>query len=523
MPDTTVKMEHITKDFPGVRAVDDVDLELKPREIHALVGENGAGKSTLINILTGVYRPDGGQIQLGDRLVHIGSPGQAESLGIMSIHQEPALVPHMDVASNIFLGREFTSGLGLVQRKKAQEAALEVLKRLDLDLDPTTPVAELSIGEQQMVGICRALVRSPVVFVLDEPTGALTRTEVARLFALLRRLREEGVSVLYISHRMEEIFELADRVTVMRNGRRIDTLPIAETDTNEVVRMMIGKDLEDFYPKVKVEKGAELLRIEGLSSDTAVQDVSLTIHAGEVVGIYGLVGAGQAELAYTLVGARQMTGGSLFFEGQPIDIQSPAQALRHGIALVPRERRDEGLILPMTVKENITLAALQEWSLGGLIKPAAERRAAAEQVEALSIVTSGLNQQVRYLSGGNQQKVVLAKWLAHNSRVILCDEPTRGVDVGAKTEIYAILTRLLKSGTGILFISSELPEVQSLSDRILVMFRGRVVLDKPAKEASSDELLAHALVGSAGPNPDDFQAMPGHGLAPPQQDLGAVP
>lgn len=270
--------------------------------------------------------------------------------------------------------------------------------------------------------------------------------------------------------------------------------------------MMIGKDLTDFYPKEKVAKGTELLRVEGLSSDEAVQDVSLTVHAGEVVGIYGLVGAGQAELAYALVGARQMTSGSLFFDGQPIDLRSPAEALHHGIALVPRERRDEGLILPMSVKENITLAALQEWSRGGLVKPTAERRAATEQVEALSIVTPNLNQQVQYLSGGNQQKVVLAKWLAHKSRVILCDEPTRGVDVGAKTEIYAILTRLLKAGTGILFISSELPEVLSLSDRILVMFRGRVVLDKPAKEASSDELLAHALVGPAGQSTADASA-----------------
>jgi ribose transport system ATP-binding protein len=496
--DISIRMDCIIKDFPGVRAVDSVDLELRPGEIHALVGENGAGKSTLVNILTGVYTCDTGQIFVGDREVKIGSPAQAEALGIACIHQEPTLVPHLDIATNIFLGREFTSGLGLLQRRKAQEAAREVLTRLEVDLDPTTPVSELSIGEQQMVGICRALVESPVVFVLDEPTGALTRMEVERLFTLLKRLREEGVSILYISHRMEEIFELADRVTVMRNGKQVGTLTIAETDTNEVVRMMIGKDLADFYPKEKVERGAELLRVEGLSLGEAVRNVNLTIHAGEVVGIYGLVGAGQAELAYTLAGAREATSGRVLVAGEPIQLSSPAHALNHGIALVPRERREEGLILSMTVKENITLAALREWSRGGFVNFAAERRAANEQVQALSIRTPSLNQQVRNLSGGNQQKVVLAKWLAQNSRILICDEPTRGVDVGAKTEIYAILTRLLKEGSGILFISSELPEVLSLSDRILVLFRGQVVLDKPATDVSGDELLACALVGSGG-------------------------
>jgi ribose transport system ATP-binding protein len=493
-----VRMEHIVKEFPGIRAVNNVDLELRAGEIHALVGENGAGKSTLVNILTGVYTCNAGKIYVNDKAVHIGSPGQAETLGIMCIHQEPALIPHFDVARNIFLGREFTTKFGLVNVRKAQKAAREVLKRLELDLDPTAPITDLSIGEQQMVGICRALVRSPVIFVLDEPTGALTRTEVDRLFALLKRLRNEGVSILYISHRMEEIFELADCVTVMRNGERIATVPIADTTTQEVVHMMIGKNLDNFYPKEKVERGIELLRVEGLCSGSAVKDVNLTIHAGEVVGIYGLVGAGQSELAYSLVGAKQISAGRLLFEGDPINVRSPADALHNGIALISRERRDEGLILSMSVKENITLAALKEWSRGGLINFAKEGKAANIQVEALSIRTQSLKQQVRYLSGGNQQKVVLAKWLLQKSRIIICDEPTRGVDVGAKTEIYTILAQLLKAGTGILFISSELLEVISLSDRILVMFQGQVVLNKPTQDVTSDELLAYALVGTNG-------------------------
>ena len=493
-----VRMEHIVKEFPGIRALNSVDLELRVGEIHALVGENGAGKSTLVNILTGVYTCDAGKIFVEDKVVHIGSPSQAEALGIMCIHQEPALVPHFDVASNIFLGQEFTTKYGMVKSTKAQEAARDVLKRLELDLDPTTPVTDLSIGEQQLVGICRALVRSPVIFVLDEPTGALARTEVDRLFALLKRLRNEGVSILYISHRMEEIFELADCVTVMRNGEVIATVPIADTTTQEVVNMMIGKNLANFYPKEKVEKGIELLRVEGLSSGTAINDVNLTIHAGEVVGIYGLVGAGQSELAYSLVGARQITAGKVLVEGCQITVRSPAEALHNGIALMSRERRDEGLILSMSVKENITLAGLKEWSGTGLINFAKESKAADEQVQALSIRTQSLKQQVRFLSGGNQQKVVLAKWLVQKSRIIICDEPTRGVDVGAKTEIYTILSKLLKEGTGILLISSELLEVMSLSDRILVMFRGQVVLDKPTLEVTSDELLSYALVGTNG-------------------------
>lgn len=496
-----VRMEHVVKEFPGIRAVDNVDLELRTGEIHALVGENGAGKSTLVNLLTGVYTCNAGKIYVNDKAVHIGSPGQAEALGIMCIHQEPALVPHFDVARNIFLGREFTTKFGFINARKAQEAARDVLKRLEVDLDPASPITDLSIGEQQMVGICRALVRSPVIFVLDEPTGALSRTEVDRLFALLKRLRNEGVSILYISHRMEEIFELADCVTVMRNGERIATVPIAETTTQEVVHMMIGKNLANFYPKEKVAKGIELLRVEGLCSGAEVKDVNLTIHAGEVVGIYGLVGAGQSDLAYSLVGAKKITAGRLLIEGSPITVSSPAEALHKGIALISRERRDEGLILSMSVKENITLAALKEWSRRGLINFAKESRAAGEQVEALSIRTRSLKQQVKYLSGGNQQKVVLAKWLLRKSRIIICDEPTHGVDVGAKTEIYTILGQLLKGGTGILFISSDLLEVISLSDRILVMFRGQVVLNKPTREVTSDELLAYALVGTYGKEP----------------------
>lgn len=497
MDNAAVKLESIVKSFPGVLALDEVDLELRAGEIHALVGENGAGKSTLVKILTGIYRADRGEIYVRGKPVRIESPADAERLGILCIHQEPALVTTFDIAGNIFLGQETTSRLGLVQTRKMRDDARAVLERLGLDLDPSTSVADLSIGEQQMVGICRALTRSPAVFILDEPTAPLAQAEVSHLFALLRQLRQEGIAILYISHRMEEVFELADRITVMRDGRRVSTVPIGGTSSQQIVQLMLGRSLDGFYPKEPVQQSAELLRAEHVSSGTQVRDVSLSIHAGEVVGIYGLIGAGQAELALTLVGAREMTSGSLWMEGKPIRASSPAEALRHGIALVPRERRVDGLVQRMTVKENITLAALRRWTLAGFIRFAAERRAAQEQVDALSIRTPGLGQEVRHLSGGNQQKVVVGKWLAQGSRVIICDEPTRGVDVGAKVEVYVILNSLLQAGTGILLISSELPEVLSLSDRILVLFQGEVVLDKPAHEVTADQVLSHALLGRA--------------------------
>lgn len=409
---STVRMCGIVKRFPGVRAVDRVDLELRAGEIHALVGENGAGKSTLVKVLTGVYRPDEGHIEMDDHAVSILSPADAERLGILCIHQEPSLVPHFDIACNIYLGREGAFGSPFLARDQIYRAAREVLARLEIDLDPKKSVSDLSIGEQEMVGICRALARSPRVFVLDEPTAALTSAEVGRLFGVLRRLRDEGVSILYISHRMEEIFEIANSVSVMRDGKMVATIKTAETSTDEVVQLMIGRGVLDFYPKTPVDIGQELLSVKDLAVSPGGPGVSFTVHAGEIVGIYGLLGAGQTELAYTLVGVREKTRGFISVGGRRVNITSPAEALRHGLALVSRERRDEGLVLGMTVKENVTLAALRQWSPRGLIDFPAERRAAEKQVQALTIRTAGLRQAVRYLSGGNQQKVVLGKWLA---------------------------------------------------------------------------------------------------------------
>lgn len=496
MDNSVVKMRGICKSFPGVLAVNEVNLELECGKIHALVGENGAGKSTLVKLLTGVYSIDKGEILIKGQPAKIDSPYTAEEFGIICIHQEPALVPHLDVGTNILLGREPTNFLGVVDKKELYILAKEKLNELGVSIDPKAIVSNISIGEQQMVGICRALARSPIVFILDEPTAALTNSEVAKLFELLRNLKNKGVCILYISHRMEEIFELADTVTVMRDGKKISSLEIKDTSTEEIVRLMIGKKLQDFYPKEQITFGKELLKVENLSTETeSIKNINITVRAGEIVGIYGLVGAGQTDLVYSLIGAKNIKDGKIFFEGKQININSPSSAINQGIALVSRERRLEGLVLRMSVRENISLAVLKKWSSYGFINFSEEKSNSQKFIDLLNIRTPSQEQEVQYLSGGNQQKVVIAKWLANNSKLLICDEPTRGVDVGAKIEIYSILTELLKQGTGILFISSELQEVMSLSDRIIVMYRGKIVLDKPTNQVTSDQLLSYALVG----------------------------
>lgn len=495
METALVKMQGIVKDFPGVRALDHVDFEVYSGEIHALIGENGAGKSTLIRILTGLYRADAGRIYIRGKPVRIKSPAEAEELGIACIHQEPALVPHFDVAANLCLGREPLNTMRLVDRPRLREFARNLLAELDIPLNCLTIAGEMTIGERQSVAICRALVREPAVLVLDEPTAPLSLAETERLFALLRRLKARGVGVIYISHRMREIFDIADRATVLRDGKNVGTVCISEADPDTLIAMMIGRRIVEMYPRERRVPGKELISVNQLSCAPAFQDVSFTLHAGEVVGIYGLAGAGQAELAQTLVGARQPTGGKILIDGQPAGRYSPREALHRGIALVPRERREEGLVLSMSLKENVTLPRLEKWCSLGFIRFGKERDIARRYVQALGIRCTGVDQEVLLLSGGNQQKVAIAKWLASNCRVLICDEPTRGIDVGAKTEIYAILNQLVRDGAGIILISSELPEIMSLADRILVMSRGKIVLDKKASETDADEVLSCALRG----------------------------
>jgi ABC-type sugar transport system ATPase subunit len=496
-PDALLMMWRIVKNFPGVRAVDDVTFEVRPNEVHALVGENGAGKSTLIKILTGVYSKDEGGIHLHGKPVEIHSVASARHHGIAYIPQEITLVPRLDVARNIMLGQEPTR-FGWVRQADLLQGAQAVLQRLGIEhLDLRQPIRKLGVGERQMVMIAKALLGKPSILVLDEPTAPLTRAEIDHLFVIIRRLKEQDVGIIYISHRMEEIFEIADRVSVMRNGKLVATLNIAQTTPDQIVTHMIGRRLDEMYPKEAVAVGEPVLEVRDVRGNKQVSDVSFTVHRGEILGIFGLVGAGKSELTQTLAGGLPMMGGSVRINGQELNVKSPHDAIEKGIVLIPKDRRDEGLLLDMDISENVTLPSLNRWSRLGLVQGRTQRRVAQEQVNALSIRARSVRQQVRDLSGGNQQKVVLGKWLAtHDASIFIFDEPTRGVDVGAKTEIYRIIGQLVKRGAGVILVSSELPEVLSVSDHVLVMSSGRVVAEHAARAATADMLLGEAMGGS---------------------------
>ncbi|MDQ3466702.1 MAG: sugar ABC transporter ATP-binding protein, partial [Chloroflexota bacterium] len=483
-PPLTVAAHGITKSFPGVRALQDVSLEVRRGEIHALVGENGAGKSTLMKILYGVYQPDAGTILLDGEATTIPSPHAAQQLGISMVHQELNLIPALDVARNVFLGREPTRGLGVIDWAKTYQATRSLLAQLHIRLNPRTPVRRLSTAQKQMVEIARALSWQPRLLILDEPTSSLTQTEIAELFRILRTLRESGVSVLYISHRLEELAEIADRVTVFRDGRYIATEDARTTPISTLIRLMVGRSVDQLFPKVELPVGAEVLRVEGLSRQGAFRDVSFAVHAGEIVGMAGLVGAGRSETARVIFGADRKDRGNLFLEGQPVTIDSPADAIAAGIGLLPEDRKLQGLVLPLSVKLNVSLATLPAVSPGGVIRQRARAAIARRFVQDLRVRTPSIEARVRNLSGGNQQKVVLAKWLASHPKVLIFDEPTRGIDVGAKVEVYNLMNGLAARGVGILLISSELPEVLGMSDRVLVMHEGQLVANLTRAEAS---------------------------------------
>lgn len=488
----TLRMRGVTKTFPGVRALHDVDLEVARGEIHALIGENGAGKSTLMKMLYGVHQPDAGTIELGGAPVTIASPQVAQRLGVSMVHQELNLVPALDVARNVYLGREPSRGPGLVDWPALYRDAGALLDRLHLRLSPRTPVRRLSTAQKQMVEIARALSWRPSLLILDEPTSSLTNTEIAELFRILRALREDGVSILYISHRLEELGQIADRITVLRDGGYVATIDAHHTSIPELIRLMVGRSLEQQFPKEIVPLGDEVLRVEGLTRQGVISDVSFTVHAGEIVGMAGLVGAGRSETARALFGADRRDAGAVFIDGRLVDIQSPGDAIAAGIGLLPEDRKTQGLVLPLSIATNISLASLPEVSAGGIVRHAERAGLARRFTRDLRIRTPGILFRVRNLSGGNQQKVVLAKWLATDPRVLIFDEPTRGIDVGAKVEVYGLMTALARRGVGILLISSELPEVLGMSDRVLVMHDGRIVADLPRNEATQERVIAYA-------------------------------
>ena len=496
-----LEMRGIRKAFPGVVALDHVDLTLHAGDVHMLLGENGAGKSTLMKILSGAYRKDAGEIRLGGQPVEIGSPRDARDLGIRVIYQELNLVPHLSVAENIFLGDLPTRGFpGFVDWRTLHERTTALLLDLGMTLDPRAPVGRLGLAQRQMVEIAKALAAPAAsaqghdakVLVMDEPTSALTSREVTQLFALIERLTARGVSIVYITHRLDEVFRIGRRITVMRDGRHVTTRPIDEVTVPELVRLMANRDLTEHFPKVRTERGAELLRVEGLNVRGVLSDISFSLHAGEVLGISGLLGAGRTELARVVAGADRFDEGRLLVDGREVRFRNPADAIAHGIGLLPEDRKAQGLVPGLTVARNIALPHGRRLAPLGVLSRRCEADMAAPISDELRVKATP-TQAVRLLSGGNQQKVVLGKWLAGAGRVFIFDEPTRGVDVGAKVEIYNLMNRLTARGAGIVMISSELPELLGMSDRILVMHRGRIHAEIAAADATEERVLSAAL------------------------------
>ena len=493
MAQFALRMIGVSKSFPGVLALDKVDLDVLPGEVHVLLGENGAGKSTLMKILSGAVRRDAGEIELDGQRVDIESPRDAQALGVRIIYQELTLVPYLTAAENIFLGREPCSVPGFVDTKRMREEAAKLLETLGLRLDPDRPVREMGIAQQQMVEVAKALVGNARVLVMDEPTSALTNTEIDELFAAINRLTARGTAIIYISHRLEEVSRIGNRVTVLRDGRKIATHRIGEVDIPHLIRLMANRDLAEHFPKRRVPPGRPLLEVRGLRRAGVLDDINLTVHAGEVVGVAGLLGAGRTEMARAIVGADRRDAGEIRVNGDVVRLDHPADAIRRGIGFMPEDRKTQGLIQLLSVGENTTLPALDRFSRGGLLNRRAAAAAASKLVKDLRIRTPGLDQPVAQLSGGNQQKVVLAKWLATGADVLIMDEPTRGIDIGAKVEIYELMNQLTARGAGILMISSELTEVLGMSDRILVMRGGRIVAEFDSANVTQENVLRAAL------------------------------
>ena len=489
-----LEFDRVTRSFSGVQALRDVSFAIRHGEVHALVGENGAGKSTLIKIVAGALAPDRGVVRFHGRPADFHRPSQSQAAGISVIHQELNLLPLMSVAENLYLGREPRRG-PFVDWSTLRARARDALARVGLGLDPRVRVERLSIAEKQLVEIAKALTFDAQVILMDEPSATLTDQELARLFDIIRGLKAHGVTILYISHRLEEIFEIADRVTVLRDGEHIATRPVADLDRRELIRMMVGRELEDEFPERHAAIGPELLQVVGLTAGDRVRDASFVLHRGEVLGLAGLVGAGRTELARAIFGADPIDAGFIVLDGQYVRIRSCAEAIRLGLALLTEDRKEQGLHLDLGIHQNISLVNLGELVRLGLLRLGEERRVAGRYVGELDIRTPSVTQHVRNLSGGNQQKVVLAKWLFSDARVLLFDEPTRGIDVGAKYEIYLLVNRLAERGMGVLLISSELPELIGLCDRILVMAQGRIVGEVCGEDMTQErvmELATHA-------------------------------
>ena len=484
-----VELSGIAKRFGAVQALREVNLNLYPGEVHALVGENGAGKSTLVKILAGIHRPDAGVMKVGGEAIELRSPTQAQALGIAVVQQEPMLFPDLDVAENVFMGRHPRDRFGRVDWKRMYREVDQLLASLDVPLSSHTPVQGLSVAEQQLVEIAKALSIQARVLVLDEPTAALSGHEVDELFAIVKQLRERGVAILFVSHRLEEVFAIADRLTIFRDGTYIITAPVSEMNTEELIKHMVGRELSNLFPKGEAEIGEVVLDVRHLTRPGVFADVSFQLRRGQILGFAGLVGAGRTEVARVLFGIDQAESGEIWLKGRQVHIRSPKQAMNYGIAYVPEDRHQQGLVMNFSISANVTLPILKQVSRLGLVDPRLERKIAGEYSSQLHVRSAGVEQLVSALSGGNQQKVVLGKWLATNPSVLILDEPTRGIDVGAKAEVHRIISELASRGLAIILISSELPEVLAMADEVLVLHEGRVTGTFPRSEATQERVM----------------------------------
>jgi len=484
-----LSIQKLSKQFGGIPALREASLELLPGEIHALAGENGAGKSTLINILSGQLRPDSGHLFFDGAATPITSPDSARKLGISVIYQDFDLAPNLSVADNILLGQEPQRGWGFIDRRESRKRASEALQRVGLTIDPATPVSVLTAAQRQLVAIARAISRETRVLIMDEPTSALAANDITHLLDLVQELKQGGITILFISHKLDEIFRIADRITVLRDGQTIACRPARLSSRDEIISLMVGRELDDLFHKQGHASGEVLLEARALQKKGMFHDISFALRAGEILGIYGLKGAGRSDLANALFGLIAMDGGETYLHGQRVNIVSCQDAMRHGIGLVPEDRKALGLFPNMSVQENLTISALESMSTAAFVSPRKERAAAINFIADLNIRTRGPSQNITSLSGGNQQKVMLARWLAGHPKVLILDEPTAGIDVGAKAEIYRLIASLVAGGMGIILISSELPELLGLSDRVLIMHAGRIRAEFAAAEASEEKVM----------------------------------
>lgn len=497
-----LKAENITKRFAGVTALDQVSLDVHRGKVNVIVGENGAGKSTLMKILSGVYPDYGGVLLLNGEEVNFANPKEAMKKGIAIIHQELNLIPFLNITANIFLGREIVDSFGMLDFKKMNQMTRSLLKRLECDISPRTLISELRVGQQQQVEIAKALLEDAKVVIMDEPTSAITDAEIEVLFRIIASLKKQQVSILYISHKLDELFEIADRFIGLRDGKMVGTIEnVDQANKDDLIRLMVGRDIKNPYVKEELPLGEEVFRVEGISlpkhtikSEFLVNDVSFSLRKGEVLGIFGLMGAGRTELLETVFGLHsKLMVGTIYINGQEVKIRSVMDAVENGMGLVPEDRKEDGLVLQMPVFKNISMASIDQTIRNGLLNSGLEMGLAKKYIADLNIKTPSPKQKAKNLSGGNQQKVVLSKWLATAPKILFLDEPTRGIDVNAKNEIYHLIHNLAKEGLGILVVSSELPEIMAISDRIIVMGESRITGEFSQKEATEDKIMNAAI------------------------------